>query len=78
MRLFQTSVQQLQNQVKLQKGTVSSINKEIQQITQRKEKIVKENGEAELEIKKCDHEVSKIKSETEECQARVSFFYLFI
>ena len=62
----------LQNQVKLQKGTISSINKEIQQMGQRKEKIVKESGEAELEIKKCDHEVTKIKSEAEECHRKVS------
>ncbi|KAJ9600105.1 hypothetical protein L9F63_009616, partial [Diploptera punctata] len=74
LMVIQASVQQLQNDVKLQKGTVSSINKEIQQIAQRKEKIVKENGEAELEIKKCDHEISKIKSEAEECQSKVNSF----
>ncbi|PSN36598.1 Structural maintenance of chromosomes protein 2 [Blattella germanica] len=64
------AVQELQTQVKQQKGTVSSLNKEIQQISVKKEKIVKENGDSELELKKLDHEVTNIQSEAKECQAK--------
>jgi septal ring factor EnvC (AmiA/AmiB activator) len=57
--------------VKTQKGTVGTINKEIHQIEQRKEKIIKDNGDSELEIKKLDHEVAKIQSESKECCSKV-------
>jgi septal ring factor EnvC (AmiA/AmiB activator) len=60
--------------VKSQKGAVGAITKEIQQIEQRKDKIVKENGEYELEIKKLDHDIAKIQSESKECLAKVRYF----
>jgi predicted nucleic acid-binding Zn-ribbon protein len=57
--------------VKTQKGTLSTISKEIQQIEHRKEKIIKDNGDSELEIKKLEHEVAKIQSESKECNSKV-------
>lgn len=62
------------NEVKLQKGAIGAITKEIQQIEQRKEKIIKDNGEYELEIKKLDHDIAKIQSESKECIAKVRDF----
>ncbi|KAJ4435376.1 hypothetical protein ANN_17990 [Periplaneta americana] len=66
------AVQKMQAEVKAQKGTVNSLNKELQQIAHRKEKIIKDNGDAEIEIKKLEHEVSKIQSESKECQSKIS------
>ena len=43
--LQQATVQKLLNDVKSQKVAICAINKEIQQIEQRKEKIIKDNGE---------------------------------
>jgi septal ring factor EnvC (AmiA/AmiB activator) len=57
--------------VKTQKETFSAISKEIQQTEQRKEKIIKDNGDFELEIKKLLHEVAKIQSESKECNSKV-------
>jgi septal ring factor EnvC (AmiA/AmiB activator) len=60
--------------VKSQKGAIGAITKEIQQIEQRKEKIIKDNGEYELEIKKLDHDIAKIQSESKDCLAKVRDF----
>ena len=60
--------------MKSQKGAVGAITKEIQQVEQRKEKIIKDNGEYELEIKKLDHDIAKIQSESKECLAKVRDF----
>ena len=60
--------------MKSQKGTIGAITKEIQQIEQKKEKIIKDNGEYELEIKKLEHDIAKIQSESKECLAKVSDF----
>jgi hypothetical protein len=57
--------------VKAQKGTLGTINKEIHQIEQRKEKIIKDSGDSELEIKKLEHEVAKIQSESKERLSKV-------
>jgi septal ring factor EnvC (AmiA/AmiB activator) len=58
-------------EVKTQKGTVGTINKEIHQVEQRKEKIIKDIGDCELEIKKLEHEFAKIQSESKECYSKV-------
>lgn len=60
--------------MKLQKSVVGAITKEIQQIEQRKDKIIKDNGEYELEIKKLDHDIAEIQSESKECLAKVRDF----
>lgn len=60
--------------MKSQKGAIGAITKEIQQIEQRKEKIIKDNGEYELEIKKLDHDIAKIQSESKDCLAKVRDF----
>lgn len=60
--------------MKSQKSAIGAITKEIQQIEQRKEEIIKDNGEYELEIKKLDHEIAKIQSESKECLAKVRDF----
>ena len=60
--------------MKSQKGAVGAITKEIQQVEQRKEKIIKDNGEYELEIKKLDHDIARIQSESKECLAKVRDF----
>ena len=60
--------------MKTQKGAIGAITKEIQQIEQKKEKIIKDNGEYELEIKKLDHDIAKIQSESKECLAKVTDF----
>jgi predicted nucleic acid-binding Zn-ribbon protein len=57
--------------VKKQKGALNTISKEIQQIEQRKEKINKDNGDFELEVKKLEHEVAKIQSESKDCNSKV-------
>jgi regulator of replication initiation timing len=67
----QANVQKLLSEVKAQKGALNAISKEIQQIEQRKEKIIKDNGDFELEVKKLAHEVTKIQAESKECNAKV-------
>jgi regulator of replication initiation timing len=57
--------------VKTQKGALNAISKEIQQMEQRKEKIIKDNADFELEVKKLEHEVAKIQSESKECNSKV-------
>ncbi|PNF31371.1 hypothetical protein B7P43_G10071 [Cryptotermes secundus] len=66
------SVQKFMSEVKAQKGTFTAITKEIQQIEQRKEKIIKDNGDFELEIKKLEHEAAKIQADSKECNSKVS------
>jgi predicted nucleic acid-binding Zn-ribbon protein len=72
--LQQATVQKLLSEVKSQKGTIGAINKEIQQVEQRKEKIIKDNGEYELEIKKLEHDIAKIQSESKDCLSKVRGF----
>lgn len=60
--------------MKSQKNAIGTISKEIQQIEQRKEKIIKDNGECELEIKKLEHDIAKIQSESKECLSKVRDF----
>lgn len=67
----QAHVEKFLSEVKAQKGTFSAINKEIQQIEQRKEKIIKDNGDFDLEIKKLEHEAAKIEAESKECNSKV-------
>jgi septal ring factor EnvC (AmiA/AmiB activator) len=67
----QAAVQKLLSEVKTQKGTVCTINKDIQEIEKRKEKIIKDNGDSELEIKKLEHEIARIQSESKECYSKV-------
>ncbi|XP_042207391.1 structural maintenance of chromosomes protein 2-like, partial [Homarus americanus] len=48
--------------VKAQKETLSAQNKEITAMSARKEQIIKNTDEAQLEIKQLDHKLSKLKS----------------
>lgn len=57
--------------VKSQKEMLSTQNKEINSKAAQKEKIIKESGEFQLEIKQLDHKLSKLKSETKEAETRV-------
>ncbi|KAB7504389.1 Structural maintenance of chromosomes protein 2, partial [Armadillidium nasatum] len=58
--------------VKSQKEMLSTQNKEINSKAAQKEKIIKESGEFQLEIKQLDHKLSKLKSETKEAETRVA------
>lgn len=56
-------IDELKAQIKEQKDTIATQNKEIRSKTQRKEKLLKNNQELELEIKKKENEIVKVNAD---------------
>nr|XP_045609046.1 structural maintenance of chromosomes protein 2-like [Procambarus clarkii] len=61
-----------QSAVKEQKEMLQAQNKEINAMTARKEQIIKNSDEAQLEIKQLDHKLSKLKSEAKDAENKVA------
>jgi len=62
---------ELQNNVKKQKDIINQQNKDIQRLIAKKEDIVKQNKDLELDIKKLNHEINDIKKCAVECRQKV-------
>ncbi|XP_014219096.1 structural maintenance of chromosomes protein 2 [Copidosoma floridanum] len=65
-------VKELQANVKAKKDAIHQHNIEIQKLHNKKENILKQAQEAELEIKKLNHEVAAIKNTATECKNKIS------
>lgn len=64
--------EELRAQIKTQKDTISSQNKEVRSKTQRKEKLLKQIQELELEIKKKENEIVKVKADNTDGYNRIN------
>ncbi|KMQ84023.1 structural maintenance of chromosomes protein 2 [Lasius niger] len=64
-------VKELQNSIKEQKNIINQQNKDIQGLITRKEDIIKQNKELELDIKKLNHEINDIKKCAADCKHKV-------
>ncbi|XP_057332971.1 structural maintenance of chromosomes protein 2 [Microplitis mediator] len=60
-----------QEKVKSHKSLINQHNKEIQKLIAKKEDIIKQSRDYELDIKKLNHEIAAIKSNASECQQRI-------
>ncbi|XP_037082943.1 structural maintenance of chromosomes protein 2-like [Pollicipes pollicipes] len=67
----QAALAQAQAAVKAQKDVMNAQNKEIQQLATKKEKVISDNRDRELEIKQLDHKLSKARSDAKDMQERV-------
>lgn len=66
------NVQKIQTVVKGQKDIINQQNKHIQKLLARKEEIIKQSTELELDIKKLTHEINSIKNNAAECKHKLS------
>lgn len=66
-----SKVIELQNNVKKQKDIVNQQNKDMQKLITKKEDIIKQNKDLELDIKKLNHEINDIKKRAAECRQKV-------
>lgn len=66
------TVKGLQCKIKEQKDIINKQNVHMQKLMTRKEEILKQNKDAELDIKKLNHEINSIKNCAAECKQRVS------
>jgi len=57
--------------VKEQKDIMNAQNREIQQMQARKEQLIKDNRDRELELKQLDHRLNKTRNEAKDAQERV-------
>ncbi|EZA59560.1 hypothetical protein DMN91_011082 [Ooceraea biroi] len=67
-----TRVKELQSSIKEQKDIISRQNKDMQRLIARKEDIIKQNRDLELDIKKLNHEINDIKKCAADCRHKVS------
>lgn len=58
--------------MKQQKEVMEQQNREIQQTAARKEELIKQNKERELELKQLDHKLSKARGDAKDAEERVS------
>ncbi|XP_076762636.1 structural maintenance of chromosomes 2 [Xylocopa sonorina] len=68
----QSNVKQIQANIKEEKDIINKQNAHVQKLVTRKEDIIKQSKEAELEIKKLNHEVNSIKDIATDCKEKVS------
>ncbi|EDW85861.1 uncharacterized protein Dwil_GK23290 [Drosophila willistoni] len=66
-----TDVAQLERAIKAQKDQLNAQNKEMRNLLIKKEKLLKQNQELELEIKKRENEKNKISGESKEAKKRM-------
>lgn len=66
-----TEVAELERAIKQQKDTLNGQNKEMGQLLSKKDKMLKQNQELELEMKKKENEKNKISGEAKEAQKRM-------
>lgn len=64
-------IKELQNSIKEKKNIINQQNKEMQGLITRKEDIIKQNKELELDIKKLNHEINDIKKCAADCKHKV-------
>ncbi|KAF5270320.1 hypothetical protein FQR65_LT05508 [Abscondita terminalis] len=67
-----TIVMELQKQLKAEKSTISEQNKDIQKRVTKKEQLLAQVSEIELEIKKQEHEVKKLQDDCKTSKNRVA------
>nr|XP_031850032.1 structural maintenance of chromosomes protein 2 isoform X2 [Nomia melanderi] len=65
------NVKQLQSKVKEQKDIINKQNVKMRKLMAKKEDIIKQNKDAELDIKKLSHEINSIKSCAADCKQKV-------
>lgn len=65
-------VQELQDSIKEQKNIINQQNKDMKNLIARKEDIIKQNKELQLDIKKLNHEINDIKKSAESCRRKVT------
>lgn len=63
----------MQKEVKAEKAAVTERNKEVQRKQHKKEQLLAQIAEFELEIKKKSHDIQKLQEEFRSMKARVSF-----
>lgn len=73
---FQTIVKELQVKVKDQKEIISKKNKEIQEAMHRKEVLLKELAESELQCTSLQHNLIKCQSDAKESKSKVCIICL--
>lgn len=66
------NVKRLQENVKEQKSVINKQNADMQKLAAKKENIMKQNREAELDIKKLNHEINSITTYAAECKQKVT------
>ncbi|KAF3422211.1 hypothetical protein E2986_06985 [Frieseomelitta varia] len=66
------NVKRIQSNIKEQKDNINEQNIYMRKLTTRKEDIIKQNKEAELDIKKLNHEINSIKDIAKNCNEKVS------
>lgn len=72
LKAAKAEVGEVQEELKKQKNIINQKNKDIQKLLHKKEEIIKQARDAELEIKKLNHEISAIKSNAADCKHRVT------
>lgn len=68
---IQNKLKELQKSIKEQKIIINQQNKEMQMLIARKEDILKQNRDFELDIKKLNHEINDIKKSAADCRNKV-------
>ncbi|XP_016912074.1 structural maintenance of chromosomes protein 2 [Apis cerana] len=66
------NVKCIQSAIKIQKDNINKQNAYLQKLMTRKEDIIKQNKETELDIKKLNHEINSIKNIVKNCKENVS------
>ncbi|XP_043795262.1 structural maintenance of chromosomes protein 2 isoform X1 [Apis laboriosa] len=66
------NVKRIQSDIKVQKDNINKQNAYLRKLMTRKEDIIKQNKETELDIKKLNHEINSIKNIVKNCKENVS------
>lgn len=67
-------VSALRNEMKTRKEEINRKNRDLQKLSNRKEEIAKRRADAELEIKKLEHEIAGIESTAADSEAKIRDF----
>ncbi|XP_047354483.1 structural maintenance of chromosomes protein 2 isoform X2 [Vespa velutina] len=65
------TLEDLRKNVKEQKRIINQQNEDVQKLNAKREDIVKQNGETELEIKKLNHEINTFGNYSKDCKEKV-------
>ncbi|XP_003699378.2 structural maintenance of chromosomes 2 [Megachile rotundata] len=66
------NIERIQSEIKAKKDIIHKQNAYMQKLMNRKEEIIKQNKEAELDIKTLNHEINSIKNTATDCKHKVS------
>lgn len=67
-----TNVTSLKNNIKMQKNMINQQNEDIQKLNARKEDIIKQSEETELEIKKLNHDINSFNDYAKNCEHQIA------